>query len=49
MPGLGILIAYQGIKRLKEEAKEQRRTGLWLVNAGVLIAVASFALSMWAK
>ncbi|MGE0733739.1 MAG: hypothetical protein AB7G15_11865 [Alphaproteobacteria bacterium] len=49
MLGIGILTAYQGLKRLREEGKQHRRAGLWLVNIGVLIAVASFALTIWAK
>jgi len=49
--GLGVLLAYYGLRRVMDKAKPQpdRRTGLWLVNAGVLCLAASMALAIWVK
>ena len=49
MLGIGVLTVFYGLKRLKDEGGPNRRAGLWLVNIGVAIAAASFALTIWAK
>ena len=51
--GLGVLCAYFGFKRLVGARTEEgargpdRRNGLIMVNLGVLLAVASLALTIW--
>jgi hypothetical protein len=49
--GLGVLLAFHGMRRLtdKARAEAERRQGLWLVNAGVVLLAASMALAIWVK
>ena len=49
--GLGILLAYYGLRRVMDKARPQhdRRIGLWMVNGGVVCLAVSMALAIWVK
>ena len=49
--GLGVLLAYYGLRRVMDKARSQhdRRIGLWMVNGGVVCLAASMALAIWVK
>ena len=48
--GLGILLLFYGFGRVLDKTKPEaeRKSGLWLINGGLLCIAASAALLMWA-
>ena len=49
--GLGILLAYYGLRRVTDKARSphDRRIGLWMVNGGVCCLAVSMALAIWVR
>jgi hypothetical protein len=47
--GLGVLVAYFGLKRVADAKRpeRERKAALWLVNLGVLLVAASLAGTLW--
>jgi nitric oxide reductase large subunit len=49
--GVGVLLVYYGFRRAtaKERAAPARRTGLWMMNGGMILIGATLALAIWLK
>ncbi len=46
--GGGVLLTYYGLKAVREGDAAGRKRGLWMVNAGVVMVLATFAIMIWA-
>lgn len=46
--GGGVLLTYYGLKVVREGDKRARKRGLWMVNGGIVMVLATFAIMIWA-
>jgi len=46
--GGGVLLTYYGLRAVREGDAGGRKRGLWMVNGGVVMVLATFAIMIWA-